>query len=50
MQVSVPFLNDTQFLENYPMISPKIHVCAGELNKTTCNVIIKFLIFNYHFT
>jgi hypothetical protein len=45
MQVSIPFLSDTDCINTYPEVKPEIKVCGGEYNKTTCNVfIIKNLI------
>ena len=47
MQVSIPFLNDSDCVNIYPEVKPEIKVCGGEYNKTTCNVKQKKL-FNFY--
>lgn len=40
MQVSVPLLTDTECFETWDIINPKSQVCAGEQDKTVCQVIV----------
>ena len=49
MQVSVPFLNDTECLKKYPEVNSQIKVCSGEQGKTTCQVSYRFLYKNFFF-